>query len=251
MSLRAAGRLPGMTPDGMGAVCWNATMSLDGFIAGPDDAMDWVFATDEPSNPVIGETIESTGALLVGRRTYEAGQKPGQPEEATEAFGGAWSGPQFVLTHRPPARPDPSVTFLSGDIAEAVATARAAAGHRNVVVLGAQLGREILEAGLMDDILILVPPSSSATASACSAHRRPARCPWSSCPPPRPARSPTCITASPLAALVLPARSAYFPRPASTRPYSGSRSSLWPAHRARPDRSPAMGAKVTSPFQED
>jgi dihydrofolate reductase len=149
-----AGRsLPGMT-----LVRWNTTMSLDGFIAGPDDAMDWVFGYDDP-NPIVPEIISSTGALLVGRRTFDAGRKPGQPEEATKAFGGAWNGPQFVLTHRPPAHePDPSITFLAGDIAEAVATARAAAGGKNVLIFGAQTGRECLEAGLMDDIVVLVAP---------------------------------------------------------------------------------------------
>ena len=90
----------------MTLVRWNTALSLDGFMAGPDDAMDWVFAHDEPDNPIVGEIIESTGALLVGRRTYDAGQKAGQPEQATEAFGGAWHGPQFVLTHRP-AEPTP------------------------------------------------------------------------------------------------------------------------------------------------
>ena len=133
-------------------------MSLDGFIAGPDDAMDWVFGYDDP-NPLIDEIIASTGALLVGRNTYEAGRKPGQAEQATEPFGGAWSGPQFVLTHRPPAdEKDPSVTFLSGDITRAVAIAKEAAAGKNVLVLGAAIGRECLEAGLMDDIIVLVIP---------------------------------------------------------------------------------------------
>jgi dihydrofolate reductase len=143
----------------MTLVRWNTALSLDGFMAGPDDAMDWVFAHDEPDNPIVAEIIKSTGALLVGRRTYDAGQKAGQPEQATEAFGGAWRGPQFVLTHRP-AEPDPRVTFLSGDISRAVATARAAAqaAGGNVVVLGGQVGRQLLEAGLMDDIIVLVVP---------------------------------------------------------------------------------------------
>lgn len=133
-------------------------MSLDGFIAGPDDAMDWVFGYDYP-HPPIQEIIDSTGALLVGRRTMDAGRKPGQPEEATKPFGGAWAGPQFVLTHRPPAHePDPSVTFLSGDITKAVATAREAAAGKNVLVLGAQVARQCLQAGLMDDILVMVAP---------------------------------------------------------------------------------------------
>lgn len=145
-------------PSGMTLVRWNATMSLDGFIAGPDDAMDWVFKYDYPDS-LVGEVIESTGAILAGRNTFEAGRKAGQPEEATEAFGGAWHGPQFVLTHRPPAvEPDESITFLSGDIAVAVATARAAAGRRDLLILGAGVARQCLAAGLLDDILILVAP---------------------------------------------------------------------------------------------
>jgi dihydrofolate reductase len=64
-----------------------------------------------------------------------------------------------VLTHRPPAHePDPSITFLAGDIAEAVATTRAAAGGKNVLIFGAQVARQCLEAGLMDDIVVLVAP---------------------------------------------------------------------------------------------
>ncbi|MBV9792970.1 MAG: dihydrofolate reductase family protein [Actinobacteria bacterium] len=142
----------------MSLVRWNTATSLDGFVAGPNDAMDWIFAYDEP-NPLVDEIIGSTGALLVGRNTFEAGRQPGQAEQATEPFGGAWSGPQFVLTHHPPAsEPDPSVTFLSGDIAPAVATARAAAGGGNVLVVGGDVARQWLQAGLMDDIVILVAP---------------------------------------------------------------------------------------------
>jgi dihydrofolate reductase len=142
----------------MSLVRWNVSMSLDGFIAGPDDAMDWVFGYDDP-NPVVDEFISSTGSILIGRRSYDVGRKPDQIKEATEAFGGAWHGPQFVLTHRPPDdETDPTITFLSGAIGPAVATARAAAGDKNVLVIGAALGREILEAGLMDDITVLVVP---------------------------------------------------------------------------------------------
>jgi dihydrofolate reductase len=158
MTSAGPGRQPGMSPDGNGAVRWNATMSLDGFIAGPDDAMDWVFKYDYPDSLIAG-IIESTGAILAGRNTFEAGRKAGQPEEATEAFGGAWHGPQFVLTHRPPAHePDESVTFLSGDITGAVATARAAANGHDLLILGADVARQCLQAALMDDIVILVAP---------------------------------------------------------------------------------------------
>jgi hypothetical protein len=102
-----------------GIVLWHVTMSLDGFIAGPDDAMDWVFEYAEP-NPAVDEVIRTTGAILAGRRTYDVGRRDvGKP--SGEAFGGAWTGPQFVLTHDvPDGSDDPSVTFLGGDITNAV-----------------------------------------------------------------------------------------------------------------------------------
>jgi dihydrofolate reductase len=148
----------GASPDGADRVRWNTTMSLDGFVAGPGDAMGWVFTYDYPDALIAG-IIASTGAILAGRNTFEAGRKAGQPEAATEAFGGAWHGPQFVLTHRPPDHePDESITFLSGDITAAVATARAAANGRDLLILGTDVARQCLQAGLMDDIVILVAP---------------------------------------------------------------------------------------------
>jgi dihydrofolate reductase len=139
---------------------WHTTLSLDGFIAGPDDAMEWVFEQSWPSpDPVFDEIIATTGALLVGRNSYDVGFKEGQVEEATEPFGGAWSGPQFVLTHRPPEHPlDPSVTFVEGDVGEAADTALAAAGGKNVLVFGATTARQCIEAGRLDEILVHVVP---------------------------------------------------------------------------------------------
>ena len=138
-----------------GKVVWSATMSLDGFIAGPDDAMDWVFRHAGP-NPVVDEIIRTTGAVLAGRRSYDVGRRAKRPE-MREAFGGGWSGAQFVLTHRP-HDPDPANTFLSGDVRTAVATALSAAGGRNVNIIGADVARQCLEAGLIDEIVVLVAP---------------------------------------------------------------------------------------------
>jgi dihydrofolate reductase len=74
-------------------------------------------------------------------------------------FGGRWSGPLFILTHTPPAdETDPSYTFLSGDIRDAVSTALASAGGRDVLVLGANVVDQCLEAGLVDEILIHLAP---------------------------------------------------------------------------------------------
>jgi dihydrofolate reductase len=130
-----------------------AAMSLDGFIAGPGDAMDWVFEYTTPAE--FPDIVEATGAMLSGRRSYDVGRRDaGKP--SGEAYGGAWHGPSFVLTHDPP--PDPGVTFLSGDIEGAVATARAAAGDKDLVVVGADVASQCLDRGLVDELLVMVLP---------------------------------------------------------------------------------------------
>src|SRR5215471_2144169 len=131
-------------------------MSLDGFVAGPDDSMDWVFEYATPDQE--SEVMAATGAMLCGRRTYDVGQRDAG-KLSGDAYGGLWSGPVFVLTHRPPpAPPDDQHTFLSGDIAAAVATARAAAGGRDLEVLGSDVTRQCLQAGLIDEIYVLILP---------------------------------------------------------------------------------------------
>jgi dihydrofolate reductase len=103
-------------------------------------------------------TIETTGAILAGRRTYEVGRRD-VGKASGEAYGGAWSGPQFVLTHHPPADGvDVTVTFLSGDIGEAVSTALEAAGRGNLEVLGADVARQCLERGLVDELAVHILP---------------------------------------------------------------------------------------------
>jgi len=137
-------------------VSTHMTMSLDGFIAGPDDAMEWVFEYDEPAG--IDDVIASTGALLVGHNTYMIGFKEDQIAGAQEAYGGRWHGPQFVLTHDASLPRGEGVTFLAVDIVDAVVQARAAAGDRNVEVLGANVARQCIEAGVLDEIFLHVVP---------------------------------------------------------------------------------------------
>ena len=138
-----------------GRVVWSATMSLDGFIAGPDDAMGWVFDHSGP-NPAVDELIGRTGAVHAGRRSYDVGRR-GERPEVEEAFGGGWSGAQFVLTHRPHV-PDPANTFLSGDVRDAVALALAAAEGKDLNIIGADVARQCLAAGLIDEIIVFVAP---------------------------------------------------------------------------------------------
>lgn len=142
-----------------GKVVVNRAMSLDGFIAGPGHATDWIFEHVSPAD--FPDIIQATGAMLAGRRTYEVGQRDAG-KASGDAYGGAWSGPVFVLTHEPPRPPkaatDPMPAFLSGDIGAAVATARAAAGAKNLEILGADITGQCLQRGLVDEILVHVLP---------------------------------------------------------------------------------------------
>jgi len=58
-----------------GKVRVNRSMSLDGFIAGPGDAMDWIFDFVAPDVAWLTEIAAATGAMLIGRRTYEVGNR--------------------------------------------------------------------------------------------------------------------------------------------------------------------------------
>jgi dihydrofolate reductase len=137
-----------------GAVQIQASMSLDGFIAGPCDDMDWIFE-HVGAGDGAADVMAATGAILAGRRTYDVGRRSGRTE-TSEPYGGGWSGAQFVLTHRPPD--DPGVTFLTGDIGQAVRTGLAAAGDKNLAVLGGDVGAQCLARGLVDEILVFVLP---------------------------------------------------------------------------------------------
>lgn len=132
-------------------------MSVDGYISGPGDAMDWVFAHSGP-NPVVDAVIANTGAILAGRRSYNVGDDPSNHPGTQEVFEGAWSGPQFVLSHSGPTHPDPRNTFLNCSIAEAVGTALQAAGDKDLVLIGANIATQALDAGLVDELVLHVVP---------------------------------------------------------------------------------------------
>jgi dihydrofolate reductase len=140
-----------------GKVVVNRSMSLDGFIAGPGDAMSWIF--DFMAADAFPEIAAATGAMLIGRRTYEVARRMRDTHaRGGKEYGGGWSGPVFVLSHRPPEPPDSADMFLTGDIGEAVATARRAAGGKNLEILGADVAGQCLRRGLVDEILVYVLP---------------------------------------------------------------------------------------------
>lgn len=137
----------------------NRCMSLDGFIAAAGHVMDWGAGrqlVDFVGPEELHEIAAATGAMLVGRRTSDVGDR--MAEENPGSVDYPFSGPVFVLTHRPPEPPPPGVTYLSGDIGEAVATARSAAGGKSLEILGADVASQCLQRGLVDEILVYVLP---------------------------------------------------------------------------------------------
>src|SRR5690349_10562266 len=94
--------------------------------------------------------------MLTGRRTYEVGKRMEADQPGSTGY--PFSGPVFVLTHKRPDPPDPAVTFVTGDIGEAVAAALDAAGGRNLEILGADVAGQCLRRGLVDEILVYVLP---------------------------------------------------------------------------------------------
>ena len=162
----------------MGKVIFNMTMSLDGFVAGPNDGpgnglgdggdrlFKWYFSGDTeipiPGSPVlkvssesaelIKESFETMGAMVTGRRTFN--------------IAGAWGGnppgaPCFVVTHTVPrewVKEGSPFTFVTDGVESAIRQAKKVAGEKNVVVTTASILQQCLIAGLVDEIDIDLAP---------------------------------------------------------------------------------------------
>jgi dihydrofolate reductase len=152
----------------MRSVIWHVTMSLDGFIAGPDDSMDWVVAQwsdggentrdiEVQKSAVADDVLQNAGAILGGRRWYDVAVRKFDGYDGI--YGGQWKGPVFVLTHQPlEADHHAAITVVSEDLRDAVATATNAAAGKDVIVFGANLAVQCLRAGLLDEIVIHLVP---------------------------------------------------------------------------------------------
>ncbi|MFF0773091.1 dihydrofolate reductase family protein [Nonomuraea wenchangensis] len=151
----------------MGAVVLHKSMSLDGFVAGPDVGAEhpmgrggtrlheWMF-TDRPDprdKEVLAATTASAGAVVVGRRTFDVGLPHWQDTP--------YPAPTFVLTHRTRDRlvmSSATFTFVADGIEAALRAAQNVAGDKDVIVMGARTGRQFLRAGLLDELLINLVP---------------------------------------------------------------------------------------------
>ena len=130
----------------MTKVLWHITMSLDGFIGTTGNDMAWMQDFVGP-NETVDEVIPQIGAVLLGNRTFAGGEGDGKP------YGSLWNGPMFVLTHRPPAEPVENYAFVT-NLADGLATARQAAGDKYVAILGADVAKQCIAAGELDEILV-------------------------------------------------------------------------------------------------
>jgi dihydrofolate reductase len=135
-----------------GKVYWGFSMSLDGFVAGPNHEMDWMTGfTLRPG--LIDEYIETAGAVLAGRDGFDSAIGDSRP------WGGKWEGPIFVLTHHPEdAPPTPDITFLSCPVEEAVRIGLEAARGKHLWVFSPNIGAQLLGLGLIDEIDIHIAP---------------------------------------------------------------------------------------------
>lgn len=152
----------------MGKTVAAFTMSLDGFIAGPNDevgrlfkwyfsgdtdfrvpGVDMVFKVSQTGADYLKEEWSKIGAMVTGRRDFDVSN--------------AWGGqlilgvPHFIVTHQPPQEwlgEDSPFVFVTEGVETAVALAKAAAGDKNVGVGGSQIVQQCLKAGLIDEIQI-------------------------------------------------------------------------------------------------
>jgi dihydrofolate reductase len=156
----------------MAKVIGALTMSVDGFIARPDDSVgplfDWYDSGDTAlrwpgmgmvshvtpaSAGYLRDTIEGTGAIVVGRRVYDY----------TNGWGGnhPLSVPLFLVTHRPPQSwptPDAPFTAVTEGVAAAIERAKAVAGSKAVALAGPRIIQQALNLDLVDELAVDLAP---------------------------------------------------------------------------------------------
>jgi dihydrofolate reductase len=155
----------------MGKVFTHMTMSLDGFIADPNDRpgelFDWYgagevtvptpnegisFQVDEASAEMLRELTGNTGALVAGRRLFDVANGWGDNHPA--------GAPVVVVTHHPPedaAKRWPRTTFVDG-VDAAITEARKVAGDQDVTIASPTITQQALDLGLVDEVCVSLVP---------------------------------------------------------------------------------------------
>ncbi|MFG1687654.1 dihydrofolate reductase family protein [Nonomuraea sp. NPDC049269] len=152
----------------MAQVICDMSISLDGYVTGPNDSREnpfgdgaWMLhkwmsdqATDE-DRAILEQVIDDWGAVVMGRKSFEKNEGEGGWGEA----GPVGDVPCFVVTHHEPTRSYPPVfTFVTDGVASAIEQARKAAGDKVVGLHGATVMQQALPLGLVDEIRVHVIP---------------------------------------------------------------------------------------------
>ncbi|RZQ61696.1 dihydrofolate reductase family protein [Amycolatopsis suaedae] len=149
----------------MALVICDMSISLDGYVTGPNDSRenpfgdgagslhDWLFNDPTADDRAqLRQAADGTGAIVMGRKSFD------KCVDMWGADGPLPGAPSFVVTHRePPASCPPSYTFV-GDVAEAIRLAKAAGGDKAVGLHGATVMQQALPLGLVDEIVVHVIP---------------------------------------------------------------------------------------------
>ncbi|MDQ3659768.1 MAG: dihydrofolate reductase family protein [Actinomycetota bacterium] len=178
----------------MTKVVADISMSLDGFVTGPDPDLElglgkggeplhtWaVESRDEVDAEILREATEATGAVVMGRRLFDIVNGPqGWSDDLGYGAGHAGTPPFFVVTHSVPEniRLKLSFTFVTDGLKPAIQQARAAAGSKDVFVMGGgDVVRQCVDQGLADELRIHLAPIllGSGTPLFLEAERRPLR----------------------------------------------------------------------------
>lgn len=163
----------------MGKVVFNITVSLDGFVAGPNDSPDnglgdggdalfnWYFSGDteisvSEGTPVLKVSQQSAEILEDALATYGAGVWGRKTFDIARAWGGHPPGtPAFIITHTVPQEwvyDGSPFTFVTDGVEIAIRHAKKAAGDKDVVVCTASILQQCLNLGLVDEIHLDVAP---------------------------------------------------------------------------------------------
>jgi dihydrofolate reductase len=136
--------------------------SLDGFIADPDNSLDWLFTRQREEDGLLnyGEFIVEVGALAMGSTTYEWILDHEFADKDPQDWKWPYDIPCWVFTHRQlRVVPNAQIEFTSADVGAVHAEMVRAAGDRNVwIVGGGDLAGQFADAGLLDEVIVMIAP---------------------------------------------------------------------------------------------
>lgn len=134
--------------------------SLDGFIADPQNSLDWLFQFGDVEETSYPEFIRDVGALAMGSTTYEWILEHNTRPDAADPQSWPYEQPVWVFTSRSlPEIEGADIRFVSGDVRPVHAEMAAAAEHQNIwIVGGGDLAGQFYDAGLLDEIIVQLAP---------------------------------------------------------------------------------------------